>query len=71
MNYSGYIEVIYGPMFAGKSSELIRRVKRHSYANRKCLVVNYANDTRYTEDPVVCTHDGYKVAHKLRIEPHL
>ena len=32
MNYEGRIEVVFGPMFSGKSSELIRRVRRHQIA---------------------------------------
>jgi thymidine kinase len=29
MNHQGHIEVIYGPMFSGKSSELLRKVRRY------------------------------------------
>jgi len=50
------IHVICGPMFSGKSTELLRLVKRHQLANKKCLIVKYVNDTRYSEEFVV-THD--------------
>jgi len=33
----GHIELIIGPMFAGKSTELLRRVRRHEIAGSKCL----------------------------------
>ena len=46
---SGKIELIYGPMFSGKTSEMIRRVKRHQHAQKKCLIVNYAKDNRYSD----------------------
>ena len=36
---TGWIEVICGPMFAGKSEELIRRINVLSYAKQKILVV--------------------------------
>lgn len=52
----GGIHVIYGPMFAGKSSELMKRVRRLTYAKKKCLVVNYTFDNRYG-DSVVASHD--------------
>ncbi|EGR34057.1 thymidine kinase, putative, partial [Ichthyophthirius multifiliis] len=53
----GQIQLIYGPMFSGKTSELLRIVKRYSYAKKKCLVVNYIKDNRYTESTSICTHD--------------
>ena len=53
----GRIELIVGPMFSGKSSELIRRVKRYTRANRECLVIKYKKDTRYTGPDDLSTHD--------------
>lgn len=44
---SGSLEVIFGPMFSGKSTELQRRLRRHNVANRRVLVVKYAGDNRY------------------------
>jgi thymidine kinase len=38
-------------MFSGKSTELARRIRRHKVANRQCLVVKYAGDTRYENEP--------------------
>ena len=55
--YNGYIEIIIGPMFSGKSTELMRKVKRYIIAQKKCLVVNYAKDNRYSKDNVIATHD--------------
>ena len=49
----GWIEVITGPMFAGKTEELIRRIKRLQYANRNIVVFKPAIDNRYAEDEVV------------------
>jgi thymidine kinase len=57
MNYEGRIEVVFGPMFSGKSSELIRRVKRHQIAKKNCLVLNYVKDDRYSTGDFCSTHD--------------
>ena len=50
-------QVIFGPMFSGKSTELIRRLQRFKIARYNCLIVKYANDKRYTEDDAIATHD--------------
>ena len=49
----GWIEVVCGPMFAGKSEELIRRARRLDYAKKKYLVFKPAIDNRYSETEVV------------------
>ncbi len=49
----GWIEVICGPMFAGKSEELIRRIKRLEYAKKKVVVFKPTIDDRYSADEVV------------------
>nr|XP_023659446.1 thymidine kinase, cytosolic-like [Paramormyrops kingsleyae]XP_023659447.1 thymidine kinase, cytosolic-like [Paramormyrops kingsleyae] len=52
----GQIQVIFGPMFSGKSTELMRRVRRFQIAQYRCLVIKYAKDTRYS-DKGMATHD--------------
>lgn len=49
----GSIEVICGPMFAGKSEELLRRINRLVYAKKKFLVFKPSIDNRYSETEVV------------------
>jgi len=49
----GWIEVITGPMFAGKTEELIRRVKRLEYARQNIIVFKAQIDSRYASDEVV------------------
>lgn len=49
----GWIEVICGPMFAGKTEELIRRVKRLEYAKQNILVFKPTIDNRYANNEVV------------------
>ena len=57
MNFKGKIDVIFGPMFSGKSTELQRKMKRYLIAEKKCLIINYAKDNRYSNENVVSTHD--------------
>ena len=52
INKTGYIEVICGPMYAGKTEELIRRITRKDYAKRKYLVFKPKIDTRYSETEI-------------------
>ncbi|MFN1833886.1 thymidine kinase [Balneola sp. MJW-20] len=49
----GWIEVVCGGMFSGKTEELIRRAKRAHIAGQKVIVVKPALDKRYSEDEVV------------------
>ncbi len=53
---SGWIEVICGSMFSGKTEELIRRLKRAKIANQKVEIFKPATDTRYDKTNVV-SHD--------------
>ena len=53
----GKIHSIFGPMFSGKSSELFRKVNRYQIANKRCLVINYIKDNRYSTEDVAATHD--------------
>ena len=54
----GWIEVITGVMFSGKSEELIRRVRRSIIARRKVQVFKSHLDARYAGLYSVSTHDG-------------
>lgn len=49
----GWIEVICGSMFAGKTEELIRRIKRIEYARKEVVVFKPQIDTRYSNEEVV------------------
>jgi thymidine kinase len=53
------LEVIIGPMFAGKSSAILQRVKREQSIGTNTLIVTSCLDTRYTENVnLVKTHDS-------------
>ncbi len=53
----GYIEVVCGSMFSGKTEELIRRLKRAKIAKQKVELFKPDVDTRYSEEDVV-SHDA-------------
>jgi len=55
------LTVICGPMFAGKTTELQRRIALAHNGGRRVLVVKPARDTRYADDAIV-THTGVRVA---------
>ena len=57
----GWIEVIAGVMFAGKSEELIRRVRRAAIARKQVQVFKSHLDARYAGLYSVTTHDGITV----------
>jgi thymidine kinase len=57
----GEIQLIFGPMFSGKTTELMRRLKRYQIASHECLVIKYAKDMRYTTEAEISTHDMKKI----------
>ncbi len=60
----GWIEVICGSMFSGKTEELIRRLKRAQFAKQKVEIFKPSIDTRYDEEMVVSHNDN-----KIRSTP--
>ena len=64
MDYAGnggWVEVICGVMFSGKSEELMRRVRRATLAKKRCQVFKSHLDERYGGIHSVGSHDGSKV----------
>ena len=53
----GRVEVVCGPMFAGKTEELLRRVRRATIAGRRVVVISHALDTRHGADRLA-SHAG-------------
>ena len=54
----GWIEVICGSMFSGKTEELIRRLKRAQFAKQRVEIFKPAVDTRYDDEEVVSHNDS-------------
>lgn len=64
MNFSkggiGWIEVVCGPMFSGKSEELIRRLRRAEIARQRVQIFKPGIDQRYADDHIV-SHSELKI----------
>ncbi|SHH22373.1 thymidine kinase [Tepidibacter thalassicus] len=58
--HHGYIEVVIGPMYSGKSEELIRRLKRAKIAKQNVVAFKPAIDNRYSDEDVV-SHSGVRI----------
>jgi thymidine kinase len=56
----GYLELILGPMFSGKTTRLIQHYKAYKYIGKKIVVINYSLDTRYSET-ALSSHDRVEI----------
>jgi len=57
---TGYLELFIGPMWSGKTSELIRLHKQFNYCEVPILAINYKKDTRYSET-TISSHDKREI----------
>ena len=57
---TGWIEVVCGSMFSGKTEELIRRITRSQYAKQKAHIFKPSIDIRY-DDTQVVSHSGQRI----------
>ena len=57
----GWIEVICGPMFSGKSEELIRSLRRAEIARQRVQVFKPGVDKRYSDDQII-SHSDFKIS---------
>lgn len=57
---SGYLELILGPMFSGKTSRLVEIYNQCTFCHIPVLVINHVIDNRY-DDELLSTHDKIKI----------
>jgi thymidine kinase len=57
---SGYLELIIGPMYAGKSTELIRKINIYKCLNKKIAIINHSLNNRYGSNNIT-THNKEQV----------
>lgn len=57
-NKKGFIELIIGPMFSGKSTQLINIFNRYKKINKNILLINHPYNKRYDSDQIM-THNNY------------
>jgi thymidine kinase len=60
----GWIEVVVGPMFSGKSEELIRRLRRAEIGKQRVQIFKPAIDQRFAKNEIV-SHSGLEIASEL------
>lgn len=65
---SGRLELILGPMFASKSTELIRIANRYLSIGKKILVINHSINNRYGGSNNITTHDEVKFGNILILD---
>ena len=61
---SGWIEVICGGMFSGKTEELLRRIRRAQIANMSTIIFKPKIDTRYSKNKIV-SHNNNSMESKI------
>jgi len=54
---NGYLNLIIGPMFSGKSTRLIHYIRKYKTLAFKMMVIKPSIDNRYTESNEICTHN--------------
>ena len=54
------LTVIFGSMYSGKTTELIRTINRYQSINKRVLIINNRLDNRYSGDDALVSHDEYK-----------
>jgi thymidine kinase len=57
---AGYLELILGPMFSGKTSRIVEIYKQCTFCNISVTVINHTIDNRY-DDELLSTHDKVKI----------
>lgn len=65
---TGFLHIITGPMFSGKTTELIRMAKQYQSINKRILAINYSRDTRYDNEANIFSHDKQKFESTLPLE---
>jgi thymidine kinase len=55
------LQIYIGPMFAGKSSEILRIVNRYKAIQKQMCILSYSGDNRYTSDDILMNHNSVGV----------
>lgn len=63
----GYLKLIMGPMYAGKSTELIRHIRQYKFLNKSILAINHSINKRYGSCNII-THDREEVSDCINVD---
>ena len=61
----GKLRVIVGPMFSGKTTQLVHDIDRYWRAGKRCVIIKHTSDTRFAADARIITHDEHEVASRI------
>ena len=61
MSKTGYLEMIIGPMFSGKTSRILEIYRKETYCKSKVYVINHSIDKRYGESNELINHNQEKI----------
>lgn len=64
---NGYLELVIGPMYAGKSSEIFKTINRFESINKNIFAINHIWNTRY-ESTGITSHSGQKYENCTTVE---
>lgn len=64
---SGNLELIIGPMYAGKSTELIKKIKVYEILEKNILIINHKINNRYGTEGI-STHDKVQINNSINIK---
>ena len=63
----GYLKLIIGPMYAGKSTELIRSIRQYKFLNKNVLCINHKINQRYGSSNII-THDKEEITDCISLD---
>ena len=64
----GFLHVITGPMFSGKTTELLRQIEQMQSIGKSILTVNYNKDVRYDKSAKICSHNNQSIETKIAVD---
>jgi thymidine kinase len=72
---NAHLELILGPMFAGKTSALLSRIRRYKFIGYKTFAITHSSDNRYSDEGAIVSHDNdsleaYPVSKLLPLREH-
>tara|TARA_B110000037_G_C17100444_1_gene497751 strand:+ start:1161 stop:1709 length:549 start_codon:yes stop_codon:yes gene_type:complete len=62
----GYLKLITGPMYAGKSTELINNIRQYKFIGKEIMAINHIINKRYGSECII-THNGEKVISSINL----
>ena len=65
---NGFLHVITGPMFSGKTTEILRQIEQLQSIGKSILTVNYSKDNRYCRNANITSHNNETIKTKIAVD---